>query len=196
MTFFILIPLGLLVAILAPLAGGLFIVGAAFLVIYILAQIGQGTGHPGLFWMCVIGGGLAILAAHRQYAEWQARRFVRFAQTLLVLKEDPTGWELWDCSVPPRRIYCGYVPPDKVWFCKQNPQSPEAKRLMEPSPAAWVSAVRAVERDKRINALCASVPRADRDVFMASAEFRAKLHAFEQPYVELERQFLKLEARQ
>ena len=134
-----------------------------------------------------------IAKAHTEYTEWRIRRFVRFAQTLLVLKQDATGWELYDRSDPTRRIYSGSVPHDKIWFCKQNPQSAEAKRLMEPAATAWVDAVHAIKRDECISALCAPVPRADWDIFMASAEFKAKLHAVEQPYIDLERRFRKLE---
>lgn len=57
----------------------------------------------------------------------------------------------------------------------------------------WVHAGREVERNKCINALCAPVPRGDWDIFKAPAEFKAKLHAVKQPYVEPERQFRKLE---
>jgi len=132
MTFFILIPLGLLVAFFAQAAGVLFMMGAAFLVIYILAQIAQGAGHPQIFWAGFLAAPFVIAKAHAEYIEWRVRRFVQFARTRLVLQQDPTGWKLYDRRDPTRLLCSGSVPYDKIWFCKQLPNSPEARQLMEP----------------------------------------------------------------
>jgi exoribonuclease II len=86
-------------------------------------RIGDRQPLPELFLLMQVG--LWIAAAHAQYTEWRVRRFVRFARTQLVLKRDATGWELYDRSGPPRRIYGGHVAHDKVRFCKQNPQAAE-----------------------------------------------------------------------
>jgi len=181
------------VAFFAQAAGVLFMMGAAFLVICVLAQIAQGTGHPGIFWSCLMGAPVVIAVAYGEYAEWRTRRFVGFARSQFVMQQDPTGWKLYDRGNPSGLLCSGAVPYDKIWFCKQNQNSAEARRLMEPPPTAWTSAIHQIERDKCINALCAPVPRADRDIFVASAEFRTKLHAVEEPYIQLDRQCQKLE---
>jgi hypothetical protein len=197
MTFFLLIPLGLLLVVLGQAAVTIFALLAVLLVFCLTVYLGLQTGHPGVFWACLIGGGIGLVLALEQHARWRVRRFVRFARTQLELKQDAIGWELYDRNkktlLP---ILRGYVPKDKIWFCKQNPQSIEARRLMEPSASLWAYAIRMAERNKCINTLCAAIPRQDLDSFMASGEFKRKVAAVELPYITLEQRFKQLETSQ
>lgn len=189
MTFFFLVPLGLLLAFLGRAAITVFSILAILLVIFVLGLLGDQTGHPGLFWMCLIVGSIGVVVAYKQHAKWRVRQFINFAETKLTLTQDPTGWELYDRAQPSRRILGGYVPDDKVWLCRQAPQSAEAQRLMTPPASCWAWAVRVVERDKYIKVLRASVSHEDWPVFMASQEFKRKVAAVEAPYIEVTSRF-------
>jgi hypothetical protein len=95
MTFFILIPLGLLLTFLGEAAITIFSILAILIVVFVLGLLGEHTGHPGVFWASLVVGSIGVVVAWQQNAKYRVRHFIRFAETKLILTQDPTGWELY-----------------------------------------------------------------------------------------------------
>ena len=88
MTFFILIPLGSILALIGEVLGPLFLVGAAILGIWLVGQFAISTGHPEVVWALLIGGPIVFGLARDRYRKQQMQGFLRLARAQLDLRQD------------------------------------------------------------------------------------------------------------